>query len=345
MLKNKEVREVLIEKAEEVAKNFSGVFHAKDKNGVIIDHAFGFANRSEELPNTLNTRFGIASGCKLFTAVGICQLVENGQLTFETRIKDCLHFQFPRFSDDITIHHLLTHTAGIPDYFDEDTIHDFEDLWKERPMYSLKRLEDFLPMFQNAEMMFNPGEKFHYNNAGFILLGLIIEKVSGKPFIDYIMDNIFKRCEMNDSGYFSMDHLPKNTAHGYIDNKEDGTWRTNIYSVPIKGGADGGAFITAPDMMKFWDGLLGHQLLGENYLNELLKPHVSVKDDNENFYGYGIWVTMKNSQIFKYHIMGYDPGVSFHSCYYPQSESVLVVPSNKSVGAYQMVKVFEEILF
>lgn len=322
--------------------DFSGIIYAKNNNGVIIDRAFGFANRSEELPNTLNTRFGIASGCKLFTSIGICQLVEKGKLTFETRLKDCLPFPFPRFSESITIHHLLTHTSGIPDYFDEVIMDDYEDLWKERPMYSIKQLKDFLPMFQNNEMMFHPGERFHYNNAGFILLGLIIEQASGELFTDYIMDNIFKPCKMDDSGYFSMDHLPKNTAYGYIDNKEDGTWRTNIYSIPIKGGADGGAFITAPDMMKLWDGLLNHQLLSKKYTDELLKPHICVKNGDENHYGYGIWITMKNGQIYKYHIMGYDPGVSFHSCFYPHSESVLVVLSNKSEGAFQIVKGFEE---
>lgn len=90
-------------------------------------------------------------------------------------------------------------------------------------------------------MMFEPGERFHYNNVGYIVLGLIVEEQTGLEFPEYIDNNIFLPCGRKDSGYFSMDKLPKNTALGYI-NEENGTWRTNIYFLPIKGCADGGEF-------------------------------------------------------------------------------------------------------
>lgn len=101
--------------------------------------------------------------------------------------------------------------------------------------------------------MFQPGERFHYHNAGYILLGLIVEELTGLEFTEYIDKNIFLPCEMKNSGYFSMDQLPKNTALGYID-EENGAWRTNVYSLPIKGSADGGAYITTSDMFRFWEG-------------------------------------------------------------------------------------------
>ncbi len=125
---------------------------------------------------------------------------------------------------------------------------DFEELWQNTPMYHVKGLKDFLPMLQNEVMMFQPGERFHYNNAGYILLGLIVEELTGLEFTEYIDKNIFPPCEMLNSGYFSMDQLPKNTALGYID-EENGAWRTNVYSLPIKGSADGGAYITTSDIL------------------------------------------------------------------------------------------------
>ncbi|WP_141433926.1 serine hydrolase [Bacillus sp. 03113] len=319
--------------------DFSGVVYMKSGNDVVFKSAYGYANRAEELSNTLNSRFGIASGSKLFTAIGICQLVEKGTLSFYTRLKDCLDIDFPNFDESITIHHLLTHSSGVPDYFDEEMMDDFEDLWKEQPMYLLKSLTDFLPMFQNKEMMFKPGEKFHYNNAGYIILGLVIEQQTGLRFTDYIESEVFTRCGMRDSGYFAIDHLPKNTAYGYIDNQEDGTWRTNVYSIPVKGGADGGAFITALDMMKLWERLLNYELLSEEYTNALLNPHIFVK--GEVYYGYGLWINKRQNTIFKYHVMGYDPGVSFHSSVYPNLGIKLVVPSNKSSGSFNVIKAVE----
>lgn len=336
---NSEMNKVIADIAKEV--DFSGTVYMKQGNDVVHESAYDYANRAEELLNNVNTRFAIASGCKLFTAIGICQLVEQGRLSFHTRLQDCLAIDFPNFNENITIHHLLTHSSGILDYFDEDIMDDFEELWKERPTYLLKNLRDFLPMFQNQQMMFQPGEKFHYNNAGYIVLGLIMEQQTGRSFTDYIEAEVFQRCGMEDSGYFSLNHLPKNTAYGYIDN-EDGTWRTNQFSIPIKGGADGGAFITAPDMMKLWNGLLNHDLLSKEYTKALLHPHVSVK--GEVHYGYGIWVNKRNNRIFKYHVMGYDPGVSFHSSVYPDYDIKLVVPSNKESGTFDVTKAIEGLL-
>jgi CubicO group peptidase (beta-lactamase class C family) len=154
---------------------FSGVIWLKERDKIIFAESYGLANRSEAIPNTLQTRFATASGTKTFTGVAICQLVEQNLLAFDTLLKDCLNISFPTFDPAISVHHLLTHSSGIPDYFDEAVMDDYEDLWKDRPMYSVRSLEDFLPMFQDRAMEFAPGEKFAYSNAGYILLGLIVE--------------------------------------------------------------------------------------------------------------------------------------------------------------------------
>ncbi|MGG0730302.1 serine hydrolase domain-containing protein [Bacillus paramycoides] len=318
---------------------FSGVVLIKRENDIIYESSFGYSNRSERINNTLQTRFGIASGCKLFTAIGICQLVEKGVITFHTKLKDCLHIEFPNFDKDITIHQLLTHSSGIPDYFDESIMDNFEDLWKQTPMYLLKGLSDFLPLFQNNTMMFAPGSKFHYNNAGFIILGLIIEQQTGLEFTEYIKKNIFMPIGMNDSGYFSLDKLPTHTAFGYIKDGNNEKWRTNTYSIPIKGGADGGAYITAPDMLKFWEALFNNEILNREYTKLLLTPHILVNDSQS--YGYGIWIEKKQNNIIKYHVMGYDPGVSFRSAVYPDLGITLVIPSNKGAGPEKLMAEIE----
>ena len=315
--------------------DFSGVILVKEKKGIVYEEAFGYANRNECINNTLQTRFGIASGCKIFTAIGVCQLVENGVITFQTKLKECLSVNFPNFNEDITIHHLLTHSSGIPDYFDESIMDNFEDLWKQTPMYLLKSLKDFLTLFQNRDMMYAPGSKFHYNNAGFIVLGLIIEEQTGLKFTEYIEKNIFNPIGMNHSGYFSLDRLPRQTALGYIKDEISQTWRTNAYSIPIKGGSDGGAFITASDMLKFWEALFNYEIISQEYTKILLTPHIQV--NNNQSYGYGIWIETRENKIFKYHVMGYDPGVSFRSAVYPDLGITLVILSNKEAGPEKLM--------
>ncbi|MBU5594839.1 beta-lactamase family protein [Amphibacillus sp. MSJ-3] len=318
--------------------HFSGTIFVKTTQGVLVDGSYGYANRSERLENNSSTRYGIASGCKLFTAIAICQLIEQGKLSFDAKLRDCLEYDFPNFDKEITVHHLLTHTSGIPDYFDEEEMDDFEQLWMMMPMYHIRQLEDFLPLFQKAPMKLALAERFHYNNAGYILLGLIIERVYRDSFSNYVEEHIFKRAGMDRSGYFEFDQLPDNTAQGYI-NLSDGKWKTNIYSLPVKGGSDGGAFVTVSDMAKLWDCLMRHQLLGKAYTQRLLQDQVRVNGDS--YYGYGVWIEKKNDVIVKYHIMGYDPGVSFHSAFYPETETSIVVCSNESEGAYEIFQELE----
>ncbi|MDQ0858855.1 serine hydrolase [Bacillus sp. V2I10] len=304
---------------------FSGAILIQNEKK-IFEGGFGYANRSEHIPITSRTRFGMASGCKVFTSVAICQLVEKEILTFDTCLKDCLDISFPHFHPNVTIHHLLTHTSGVPDYFDEEVMSDFEELWKAVPMYSIKSPKDFLPMFQDHPMKFNSGSKFSYSNAGYILLGLIVERMTGMTFPEYVTENIFRVCDMSDSGYFRMDKLPERTALGYIDSEEGNDWRTNIYSVPIVGGPDGGAFTTVLDLAKFWNGLLNAKLLGKEYTDRLLTPYV--KSNNDIYYGYGVWISMNNDDVLKYFIFGFDPGVRIHSSVNAKSKIQSHIMSN-----------------
>ena len=311
---------------------FSGTAHMAGTENWSL--AKGFANRADERPIAVDSRFGIASGSKIFTAVAVLQLVEQGKLELSAKLSELLPKTFPHFN--ATVHQLLCHTSGLPDYFDEETMDDFEQLWQEIPMYRMQTPADFVPLFRDLPPIEEPGARFRYNNAGYIALGLIIEQVTGEEFADYVEREVLAKADMSDSGYFRLDRLPKNTAYGYIE--ESGSWRTNQYAIPVRGGADGGAFVTAGDMAKFWNRLMDETLLSEEMKNRLLAVQAQ---EGGQAYGYGVWIDEQEGTAVKYHVMGYDPGVNFHSGYYPEQKTIVTVLSNAGEGAYDIVKAIE----
>lgn len=324
-------------------KQFSGVVSLRQNNEIVFEKAYGYANRSSLVENTPDTRFGIASGCKIFTAVSICQLIEKGKIAFETKLKDCLNIGFPTFDENITIRHLLLHSSGIPDYFDEEIMTDYSQLWNSIPIYLIRRPKDFLPMFKDKNQEFYPGKRFKYSNAGYIVLGLIVEQHSGLSFKEYVESHVFEKCGMLDSGYFSLDNLPERTAYGYIEGDTKDTWKTNIYSIPIIGGPDGGAFTTAKNMQLFWECLFSDKLASGAMTQMILSSQIATGEP-DRYYGYGIWINKKDNDVFKYSVMGGDPGVSFRSSVYPKQDTVLTVFGNKEFGGYAITKAFEEML-
>ena len=308
---------------------FSGVVSVQEGEKVLFEKGYGLANRAEAIPNTPRTRFQMASGCKIFTSVAICQLVEKGKVSFDTSLGRCLDVSFRHFDPNITLHHLLTHSSGITSYFEEDVDDDYEALWKDRPMYGIRSPRDFLPMFQDKKMKFTPGERFDYNDGGFILLGLVVEQLSGMSFSSYVEENILTVCGMADSGYFATDRLPGRTAYAYIKNEADQTWRTNFFAVPIVGGPDGGAYTTAPDMAKFWSALLDNRLLTEDVTDQLLCPQIAARSEGADiYYGYGVWMFKPGDDVVHYYVEGWDPGVAFLSAVYPEKDVVITILGN-----------------
>lgn len=321
---------------------FSGIIQIYSEDILLINNVFGYSNRAEKIPINENTRFQIASGSKGFTSIAVAKLIERNLINENTRIKDVLDSNLPNFNNEITVNHLLTHTSGITSYFEEDVNPDYEDLWKNLPVYQMKEPKDFLPLFKNKKMKFTPGKKFEYNDAGYILLGLIVEKVSGKKFDEYIVENIFKPSGMTSSGYFSSNNLPENTALSYIKNK-NGTFRTNIFSVPIKGGPDGGAYTTGYDMYRFWKNVSNGKLISENLFKTFTQP-LNYDEEEKCFYGKGFWIDNKNGKTEKISLEGFDPGVSFKSSYFPEKKITFTMLSNNSYSLWKLYYGIENIL-
>lgn len=323
---------------------FSGVVSLTKGNEVLFEKGCGLAIKSESIPNALNTRFQMASGCKTFTAVAICQLVERGRLGFDMRLSECIDVAFPNYAPDITIRHLLTHSSGITSYYEEDVDSDYEVVWQDLPMYNIKEPRDFLPLFQHKPMKFSPGEKFYYNDGGYILLGLVIECVTDMSFPVYIEQNVFKQAGMLHSGYFKTDQLPERTAYAYIK-KTDGAWHTNFFAVPIIGGPDGGAYTTAPDMVRFWTALTENKLLTAETKAEMLEPQIATSRKSPyTHYGYGVWIDQPGKTIRKYFAEGLDPGVAFRSAVYPDKGLVLTILGNTENALWPLYRRIEEIL-
>ncbi|MEE4194448.1 MAG: serine hydrolase [Anaerolineae bacterium] len=317
---------------------FSGVVHISKGDEVLFAEGFGYAQRAEEILNRPDTRFQMASGCKIFTAVAALKLIEQGKLSLATKLFDHLEPDvLPGFSRDVTVEHLLTHSSGITSYFEEDVNPDYEDLWQDTPVYKVRRPADFLQKFTNPTQKFTPGEKFEYNDGGFILLGLLCEIASGKVFPDLVQELVFDPAGMIDSGYFATDQLPKGSAYAYIHN-EDGSWRTNFFAVPIIGAPDGGAYTTGPDMARFWKALFSHQLLSPALTAEMLKPKITTGwDAPYTHYGYGVWLYNDNGKPLMTYIEGEDPGVALRSAYLHEKDITLTLLGNTMDSLWGMI--------
>ena len=158
---------------------FSGAVLITQGANRLYARAYGYASRAWGVPNTLDTRFDTASVTKLFTAIATLQLIDRGLLTFDTPVVERLGLEDTPLSRDVTVRHLLTHTSGIGDDADEEAGERYEDLWKAKPNYSVVETRAFLPQFVNKPANFSPGEGCRYCNCGYVLLGLLIETISG----------------------------------------------------------------------------------------------------------------------------------------------------------------------
>jgi len=325
------------------AHGFSGVVSIRQQGSVLYERAAGYADRSNQVENTLETRFGIASGTKFLTALAIGQLIAAQKLSFSTKLKDCFALNFPRYSPEITIRHLLTHTSGIPDYYDEEKITDFDHFALSLPWYELNGPRDYLAVFPDEAMKFPPGTRFSYSNGGYILLGVVIEELTGLKYQEYVEQAIFKAIGMNRSGYFALNQLPEKTALGYIE--EAGGWRTNIYNLPIVGASDGGAFTTAHDLATLWKSFWEYAILPKELVEIYAQPYMKAEMEGEQtYYGHGLWLSETAGRRWEVYITGCDAGVSVKSGVIRDDDLQVTVISNTTHGAWPILKDMDMVL-
>ena len=326
--------------------NFRGNIYIAQENNILCENVTGYADLANEVPNVLETKFASASAGKVFVAVAILQLIEQGKIKFEDTLGTLLDIDLHSIDENVTVEQLLNHTSGVPDYFDESIMDEYEELWVDYPNYKIRHNSDLLPLFINKPMMYPKGEKFQYNNSGYVMLAMIIEKVTGMYFDQYIKENIFDVCDMKSTGYYELDRLPAKCANNYIYCPDTNDYRTNIFSVDVKGTGAGGAFITVEDIANFWRGLLEFKLISKELVEKMLsKQSGDGLDPVEGYYGYGVWI-IDNPEGKDYaYFQGCDPGVSFISEYNPNNGMISVLVSNYGDNVWREMRKIRESLY
>ncbi len=314
----------------EVEENFSGIMRATRGNEVLYESCHGMANRADGIPVTRSTRFATASLGKMFTAVAVLDAVGRGEVGLQEAVVDVLppDRRPSTLRPDVTVHHLLSHTSGIADYFEEDEElpgyrEDYDEIWSRIPNYTVRDYAALLPLFSDLPPVCPPGTAYHYSNAGYVLAGLLLQEVSGMPFAEAVTTRVFGPAGMTASGYPAFDEVHPNIAQGYLPPLHPGgPWRTNIYSVHPVGGGDGGAVVSAPDVERFMRAVQRGGVWRGVSAEDVLTPRA--KDGDRWSVGYG--VNIRYDGVWGKD--GGDPGVAAVSRYRPETDTTAVLLAN-----------------
>ena len=242
---------------------FNGSALVAEKGKIIYTKGFGQANMEWDIPNKANTKFRLASISKQFTAMLTVQLVAENKLKLDVPITNYLPGYPKKNGDKITIHHLLTHTSGIPNY---TSFPNYRDM-----MRNPHKAMEIVNLFADSTLEFSPEEKFAYSNSGYVLLGVIIEKITGKSYEQVLQDKIFSPLKMKNTGYDNHRSILKNRASGY--NKNANSFENANYidmSTPYAAGA---LYSTVGDMYLWDQALYTEKLMPKKYMDLLFKKH------------------------------------------------------------------------
>jgi CubicO group peptidase (beta-lactamase class C family) len=314
---------------------FSGVVRV-DLDGAVWARAYGLAHRGQEIPNTVTTRFGIASGGKGLTALTVASLIEDGVLRLDTPAREVLGADLPLIDDAVTVEHLLAHRSGIGDYLDEDDDRPITDYVLPVPVHTLASTEDYLAVLDGHPQVFPPGTRFAYCNSGFVVLALIAERAAAVPFADLVRDRACAPAGMTATAFLRSDEPAADVALGYLG--PDGL-RTNVFHLPVRGSGDGGPVSTAADGAAFWTALFGGRILPEERVAELVRPRSDVPRERAR-YGLGFWLHATTAAVY---LEGYDAGASFRSVHDPAAGLTWTVLSNTTDGAWPIVRRLQEV--
>lgn len=333
------------------AGQFSGVVRITQGANELYSGAFGYASRPWYIPNSLDMRFDTASITKLFTAVSILQLIDQGKLSFDTSVINFLGLKDTQISEEVTVYHLLTHTSGIGDDVEEEDGEVYEDLWKTKPNYMVTETRDFLPQFIHKKPNFPPGQGCRYCNCSFILLGLMLEQVTGMTYRDYVREHIFTPAGMTQSDFLRLDQVNENVAEGTdpILNEDEKIvgWKKNIYSFPPVGSPDAGAHVTAVDLDKFLRAVQAGKLLSTELTETFLTPqvHYQERDNWTQMYGHVFWFYVdKSDEVICYQKEGINAGVSGVMRYFPKQDINVVILSNMENGVWRPIWKIHEMI-
>jgi len=242
----------------------------------VFAQAYGLADREKKTPNTLKTRFRLGSMNKMFTAVATLQLVQDGKLDLKAPFGNYLTgYSNKDLASRVTIEQLLTHTGGTGDIFGPEF---------DKNRLELKTLQDYVKLYGNRGPEFEPGSQWKYSNYGFLLLGVIVEKVSGQSYYDYVRDHIFKPAGMTATASEPEDQVVPDRSVGYM--RPDNSWQPNTDTLPYRGTSAGGGYSTVEDLLKFATALQTNKLLNAQYTEMLTTGKVDSPLGGKYAYGF-----------------------------------------------------------
>lgn len=283
-LSESELTAALRKKLEEdaAAGRFSGAALVAKNGKTLFSQAYGLADREKKTPNTLKTRFRLGSMNKMFTAVATLQLVQNGKVDLKAPFGNYLT-DYPNkdVASKVTVEQLLTHTGGTGDIFGPEFA---------KNRLQLKTLRDYVNLYGQRALEFEPGSRWQYSNYGFLLLGVLIEKVSGQTYYDYVRDHIFKPAGMTSTASEPEEQMVSERSVGYTKFGAP-DWRPNTDTLPYRGTSAGGGYSTVEDLLRFATALQTHKLLNAQYTEMLTTGKV---DAGGGKYAYGFQDSMIN---------------------------------------------------
>lgn len=292
-------------------EQFNGSVLIAQGNEMIFSEGYGAASIEYDIPVTPSTKFRIGSMTKQFTAMATLQLVEEGKIDLEAKIIRYLPEYPKETGNKVTIHHLLNHSSGIPSYTNMVEIMKYRGSMEEAP-------EDFIKKFWKKDLEFEPGAKFKYNNSGYYLLGMIIERVSGMTYDEYLSANIFKPLGMKNSGFEHYRDVIHNMAEGYAAVGDYPEKAGNI--VTDMAGAAGALYSTTEDLLIWHQAILAKKMLSEAAYVKMFKPYL-------NNYGYGWEIEKESGRTIYSHSGGID-GFRSMGILLPEEKLSVIVLSN-----------------
>jgi len=313
---------------------FSGAIRVDDGGETVLAKAYGMADRARGVANSVDTQFGIASGGKGLTALAVVQLIEAGALEWSTTARSVLGPDLPLIDDRVTVEHLLAHRSGIGDYLDESGDQPITDYALTVPVHKLATTEGFLPALDGHPQVFEPGSRFEYCDAGYVVLALIAERVSGITYHDLVVDRVCTPAGMNDTRFLRLDEPAEGIALGYLT--ADGA-RTNVLHLPVCGNGDGGVFSTLADIHALWRAFFAGDIVSPENIAAMVR-HRSDGPSSMR-YGLGFWRYPSGVAVM---LEGYDAGVSFRTMHDPATGTTYTVISNWSDGAWPVVRALDE---
>ena len=314
------------------ASDFSGAVRIDHGAGTTVAAARGMADRAAGLPNTVETRFAIASATKGATALVIVSLIVDGMLTLETTARSLLGTDLPFIDETVTVGHLLAHRSGIGDYLDEDAMESIADHVMPVPVHQLDSAEAYLAVLDGHPQAFRPGERFRYNNGAFVVLALLAERAAGGvPYAELVKERVTEPSRMAETSFVRTDEVPSGVATGYLDVTG---LRTNVLHIPVLGVGDGGLTTTVADVRRLWEALFAGRIVPPDWVARMTTPSGNFPT-GERRYGLGFWLAPGGAAV---ELEGYDAGISFRSVYNPPTGGSWTVVSNTSEGVWPVAR-------